>query len=1072
LKNRQIIIVVRIFLLAIVFCLQALISHAQDIISGHVTDRDEKLPLYPVSVVVKGSNKGTVTDSTGYFHIVAKKGSTLIFSFVGFNSTEIQIGDVRDLQITMSGRIADLNEVVMTGYSYQKVKEITGSVSIVKSNELTEVPTGQVESMLQGKVSGLTVINSGMPGASSNVRINGIGNFGNTTPLYIIDGVEGDINNLNPDDIESLQVLKDAGAYAIYGVRGGNGVIIVTTRTGKNGKTRIRYNGYYNRTVPLAKAIDLLNPSEQGEATWEAYNNSGQFGPMGYPTDPIYGSGQQPVMPYYLIAGPYSGLPENDPRGSDTAYNIDYSKGPIYQIVRADQQGNNWYKDVFQPANTQNHTISVSGGNDKNRYLFSVGYLDQQGTLLNTYLKRFTIRTNTEFALNNSIRLGENIQLSYRDNPQIVNNQNFITTTNINDIALGIATNPIIPVFDIKGGWAGLNTTNPLNNPVANRTIAKDNSSENTNVLGNIYAEVKFLKYFSVKTSFGGTYTDYYTYNYNYSYATTINGLPLNDLTENSGYARSWTWTNTLNFSKTFNDVHSIKLLFGTETLNDYYRNQTGTTTGFYTNDPNYRLLSNGASPTPTVSSTASKTVLYSLISRLDYGFKEKLFVSATLRRDGASVFGDENRYAWFPSVSAAWRMSQENFMRDLDWLNELKIRGSWGQSGYYGNTSPFNQYTLYGGSPPTSYYDLRGTGTSSLQGIRPVTIGDNKTGWQDDVMTDFGLESILWKGKLSLTADWYTRRSNGLLFQVALPQVLGAASPPYENIGSVQNTGFNVSLGSKGNFSSAWSWNTTLTYSSYVSKVLSLPDLHYFDDNVYTRNEVGYPVGSFYGLKILGLFKDASDVAKSPAQQDAGPGRFKFYDANGDGKIEADSDRIHFGNPNPKFTLGINIGLRFKGFDFSMFCYGSFGNQVMNTPIFITDIFHGSGAPLSKNALYNSWRPTHMNTKVPLLESIENFSNNADPLGFSGPDSYGLEDGSYFRNKSMELGYTLPASFLSKYRIENFRIYVQALNLFTITSYTGLDPELSGTSSSFGVDWGNYPSNQKQYIIGVSLGF
>ena len=592
------------------------------------------------------------------------------------------------------------------------------------------------------------------------------------------------------------------------------------------------------------------------------------------------------------------------------------------------------------------------------------------------------------------------------------------------------------------------------------------------NVLGNVFAEIKFLKYFTLKTSFGGTYTDYYTYNYGYIYGATSNGLPANNLTENSGYARSWTWTNTLNFSKTFHDIHSIKLLLGTETLNDYNRNQTGTTSGFFTNDPNYRLLSNGASPTPTVSSTASKTILYSLISRVDYGFKEKLFISATLRRDGASVFGDENRYAWFPSVSAAWRMSQENLMKELDWLTELKIRGSWGESGYYGNTSPFNQYTLYGGNASSSYYDIRGTSTSSVQGIRPVTIGDPKTGWQDDVMTDFGLESILWKGKLSFTADWYIRRSDGLLFQVTLPAVLGGASPPFENVGSVQNTGFNFSLGSKGNFSANWTWNATLTLSTYRSKVLSLPDLHYFDDNLFTRNEVGYPVGSFYGLKILGFFKDDAEVTKSPAQQDAAPGRFKFYDANGDGRIEADSDRIHFGNPNPKFTMGINIGIRYKGFDFSMFCYGSFGNDVMNVEIILSDIFHGSGGPLTKNAFYKSWRPGHTNTKVPLLESIGNFSNNSDPYGYSGVSSYGLENGSYFRNKSMELGYTLPASFLSKFKIENFRIYLQALNLFTITSYTGLDPELSGTSSSFGVDWGNYPSNQKQYIIGLSLGF
>jgi TonB-dependent starch-binding outer membrane protein SusC len=1049
---------------AIFFCLQGLALCAQEKISGYVTDQEEKLPLYPVSVIVKGSKVGTITDSSGYFHLPAKKGSTLIFSFVGHTPREIIADSDMVLHIELSAAVSGLNEVVMTGYSLQRVKEITGSVTLVKGNDLTEVPTGQVESMLQGKVSGLTVINSGMPGAASNIRLNGIGNFGNTTPLYIIDGIEGDINNLNPDDIESLLVLKDAGAYAIYGVRGGNGVIIVTTRSGKNGKTRIHYDSYYERTIPLKNGLSLLNPQEVGEALWQGYRNSGQVDPVtGNPNDPIYGSGPQPVLPDFRIAGPYTGLFNGDPRASDSAYNIDYAKGDIYQIVAANKTGTDWFHQLFKPANSQNHTLTVSGGNEKNKYLFSFGYLDQQGTLLNTYLKRFTIRTNTEFTVNNNIRLGENIQLSYRDNPQIANQQY------TNEIFTSLTTDAIWPVYDIKGGWAGLFPTSGFTNPIALRTIAKDNSSEDWNVLGNVFGEIRFLKYFTAKTSFGGTYTNYYNYNYGYSYGVGGNGLPLNNLTENSGYARSWTWTNTLNFSKTFHNIHSIKILLGTETLNDYNRNLSGTNSGFFTNDPNYRFLSNGTSTSPVISSSASKTVLYSLISRLDYGFKDKIFLSGTLRRDGASVFGDENRYAWFPSVSAAWRMTQESFMKELGWLTELKLRASWGETGYYGNTSPYNQYTLYGNTPGSSaFYDIRGTSTSSVQGIRPITIGDARTGWQEDILTDIGLESILWGGKLSITADWYIKKSNGLLFQVTLPDILGGAAPPFENVGSVQNKGVNLSLGSKGNFSANWKWNATVTLSGYRSKVLSLPDIPYFDTNVFTRNEVGYPIGSFYGLKIIGLFKDAADVAKSPAQQDAGPGRFKFQDVNGDGRIQADTDRIHFGNPNPKFTMGINIGISFKGFDFSVFCYGSFGNDVMNVEKIVVDILEHTGT-VSKDALYKSWTPQNTNTKVPILETIKNFSN-TDLI--SGVDNYGLENGSYFRNKSMELGYTLPNRFLSKFKIENFRIYIQALNLFTITSYSGLDPELSGNSSSFGVDWGNYPSNQKQYLFGLSLGF
>ncbi len=951
----------------------------------------------------------------------------------------------------------------------QAVKEITGSVTVVKGNDLREVPTGQVESMLQGKVSGLSVISSGMPGGPSNIRLNGIGNFGNVTPLYIIDGVEADINNLNPDDIESLQVLKDAGSYAIYGVRGANGVIVVTTRSGKNGKTRIYYDSYYGRTIPLEKGINISSPQETANARWLGYRNMGLVDPVtGNPVDAIYGSGPEPVLPDYIMAGPYQGLSKGDPRADDTLYNIDYAAGPIYQIVAANKSGTDWLHELYKPANSQNHTLTVSGGNERNKYLFSFGYLDQEGTLLYTYLKRFTIRTNTEFTVNNNIRLGENMQVSYRDNPQIANNHIYGQS----EAAGALYSDPIWPVYDIKGGWAtGDPINNVFNNPVAARTISKDNSSQDWNVLGNVFGELKFLKSFTVRTSFGGTYSNYYDYSYVYSYGATGNGSPLNNLSENSGYSGSWTWTNTINFSKTINNIHSIKFLAGTETLNNFSRNQSGTTTGFFSNDPNYRFLSNGSSTSPVVTSSAGKTVLYSIISRLDYGFKDKIFVSGTLRRDGASVFGDENRYAWFPSISAAWRITQENFMEGVAWLNEMKLRASWGKTGYYGNTSPFNQYTLYGGSPGTSFYSINGSGTNSVQGIRPLTIGDSKTGWQEDIVTDIGLESVLWRGKLSITADWYFRKSNGLLFQVSLPDILGGAAPPFENVGSVQNMGLNLLLGSKGNFSANWKWNVSVTFSTYQSKVLSLPNLPYFDIPVFTRNEVGYPIGSYFGLKMVGLFKNADDVAKSPVQQDAGPGRLKFLDANHDGIIEADADRVHFGNPNPKFTLGINVGINFKGFDFSVFCYGSFGNDVMNVESGFLDFLNGG--TLTKRAAYNSWTPQRTNTKIPVLEPIANFSNRGDWF-IAGPNSYGLENGTYFRNKSMELGYHLPPGFLSRFKIENLRIYIQALNLFTITSYTGLDPELSGPRSStdWGIDWGNYPNNQKQYLFGLSLGF
>ena len=897
--------------------------------------------------------------------------------------------------------------------------------------------------------------------------MHGIGNFGDVTPLYIIDGVQGNINNLNPNDIESLQVLKDAGAYSIYGVRGANGVIIITTKKGKSGKTKISYDFYIGTTRPLKKGPDLLNPQEQADLIWLALRNSGQVDPItGNPSHPLYGNGVNPILPDYFIVGQNQGLFEGDPSVNPDKYNIDPVARGIYQIVKTNKTGTDWFHELFKPAISQNHTITASGGNDKNKYLFSLGFLNQQGTLLTTYLNRLTARINTEFSVNNNFRLGENLQLTHSDNPRIADN------IYDNEIFRTFRNQPLLPVYDIKGGWATYQGGEiPYWNPVSAQVVAKDNKTSNWEIFGNTFCELDFLKNFTARTSFGGTFNYYYFYNYSLnSYNPQGGGLPNNSFSETSGYRRSWTWTNTLNFSKTFKN-HSVKALVGTEAINNYNRELGGRRVGYLFNDPDYRFLSNGSPSGQSNYSVAGTSALFSFISDINYGFKEKYLLKVTLRRDGSSVFGPENRYGWFPSVSAAWRMTEENFMKGFKWLNDLKLRASWGKTGFYGNTDPFNQYTLYGGSIGDAFYDIYGTSNSAVRGFRVLSTGEPKTGWQEDIVINAGFESILWNGKLSITSDLYKKKSSGLLFPVSLPDILGGATAPNVNVGTVQNTGVDILLGSKGRFSKNWNWDLAITFTTYNNKILKLTDLPYFHVpyEYLVRNEVGHQISSFYGYKIIGLFQDQSDVDKSPVQDAAAPGRFKYLDANGDGKI-SDSDRVYFGNANPKFTSGINIGINFKGFDLSAFFYGSFGNDVINLPKYYTDIFPeivGQGSAKSKTALYDSWTPQHQNATAPIVENDFNFSNWG-----SYPNSYVLEKGSYFRNKSLVLGYTLPKSLLNKIRIEKLRIYVQAVNLFTLTKYTGLDPEITGVSQGYGIDFGKYPNNQKQYMVGLTMNF
>jgi TonB-linked SusC/RagA family outer membrane protein len=941
--------------------------------------------------------------------------------------------------------------------------------------------------MLQGRAAGLTVITSGEPGAPANIRIHGIGNFGDVRPLYIIDGVQGDINSINPDDIESLQVLKDASAYSIYGVRGANGVIIVTTQKGKSGRTRISYDMYLGWQQPL-EGLDLLSPQEWAELTWKAYRNSGQV-VNGNPNHPLYGNGTDPVLPDYLFAGPHQDtLYEGNPYVNPALYNLNPDNGDIYQIVRYETNGTDWFHEMYKPAFSQNHTVTISGGNENNNFLASLGYLDQEGTLLNTSLKRFTARINSEFNLEKGFHFGENLQLSYSDNKRP---EKFIpgsVSSNNNDANSAIFTAAYLPVYDIFGAWnPGSNdpSKGPDDNPVARRTLAKDYTTNQWQVLGNVYASMDFLKYFSAKSSFGGSLINYF--NDQFIPASYDNVTNPNKYSESSGYVSSYTWTNTIHFAKTLGE-HNLKALAGTEFINNYNRESGGTAFNLPFTDPDYWSLSNGDPNTKTNYSNESVSALSSLMGRIDYRYKNRYYLTGTIRRDGASYFGPENRFGWFPSIGLAWRLTEEIFLQKATWINELKIRGSWGKTGFYGNTDPYNQYTLYGGNVRDAYYDINGNSTGSIaRGFRTLRIGNSKTGWQEDIVTNLGADAIFWKGKLSVSADWYIKKTEGLLFPLQLPALLGDALPPNVNVGSIENRGLDLTVGSRGSLSKEIGWDFLLTFSHYDNKIIRLTDIPYFDDfDSKIRNEVGYPVGSFFGYKIIGLFIDDADVGKSPVQPDAAPGRFKYADTNGrdvNGKITGkpdgfidDADRLHLGSPHPDFTLGVNIGFHYKNLDFSTFFYGSFGNTVANDIKGVTDIapyLYGVG---SKDALYNSWGPDNKNTTIPIPELSFNFSN-----GGSGWNSYPLEDGSYLRNKSIMLGYTLPEKQLQHLHLDRLRIYIQVVNLFTITSYSGLDPELYkspispsssfATNSVFGIDFGNYPNNQRQFLIGLNLG-
>src|SRR5450432_237367 len=558
----------------------------QQKVAGVVSDNDGS-PLYGVTVSIKGISTATRTDSSGAYSITAPSGSSILFSYVGHETREIKISNNFQLSLVLPTLVTNLSEVVVTAYGSEQVKDITGAVSIVKPKELTAVPAGQVEPMLQGRAAGVNVITQATPGAPTLISIHGFGNFGLVTPLYIIDGTPGNINDLNPDDIESLQVLKDAGSAAIYGVRGANGAIVVTTRKGKPGNATITFENYLGYQVPLSKGYDVLNPTESAEATWQAYTNSGI--PLVHPQYKNTPGSNIPILPYYVLAGSQGGLAEGDPAADPKLYNADPLAGPIYQIVKANQAGTDWFHQLYSPAFSQNYTLTASGGGDKNRYLFSLGYMNQEGTLINTYLKRFTVRINTEFNILKNIRIGENLELLSKETPDEDAPENPGTG---GSASISLA-NPILPPYDIEGNqYGGVPGLGPPA-PVFAYLDSRNSKRFNWAALGNVYAEVDFASHFTFRTSFGGTFNYNYYYVYQPSFPSLGGSAIANSLTEGSGYGHNWSWQNTLLFQKTFHEDNQVKLLIGTEFIDNYGRNLSGSGGGFYSNAPNYTYLSN-----------------------------------------------------------------------------------------------------------------------------------------------------------------------------------------------------------------------------------------------------------------------------------------------------------------------------------------------------------------------------------------------------------------------------------------------------------------------------------------------
>ena len=1068
-------------------------------VTGRVLD-EKGAGLPGATILLKGtSNLGTATDANGRFSLNVPDGNgTLVISSISYTTQEVAINNRSTLpDVQLATDVKSLSEVVVVGYGTQRRKDLTGAVAVVNVAELQQQPTSQITNQLQGRASGVTVLGSGQPGEAPQVRIRGLNTFGNNQPLYVVDGVPTqNINDINPNDVASMQVLKDAGSASIYGSRAANGVIIITTRRG-NGKVKVQYDTYYGTQIPKGGNVwNLLNPQETAQLKFNATRNST---PGIAINDPLYGSGTTPVLPDYISP---QGAHEGDPSVDPSKYNVNpnYTSAAEYnafnRITRANKSGTDWFHEIFKTAPIMSHNLAVSGGGPQGNYLFSFNYFNQQGTLINTYLKRYTIRSNSQYNIRENIRIGENLAFSVSDNPRVNALQE--------GSAIGYAfrEQTIIPVYDIMGNYAGGygQGLGNSNNPVAVQQRTANNRGLNNRLFGNMYAEVDFLKDFTARSSFGGELFMGNFHSFTYPTYENQENTTTNSYTENTFNGSNWTWTNTVQYQHNFNNTHDLKVLVGTEAYQNQGRNVGGTTQNYFSFDPNYTNLSTGAG-TPTNYSNRYADALFSLIGRVDYSLKDKYLFGATIRRDGSSRFLNY-QYGWFPAVSAGWRISQETFMSSLTWINDLKIRGGYGVMGNQLNVDPANAYTTYGGDRTSSYYAIDGSNSANTLGFQRTRIGNPDARWEKNINANIGFDASLWKGKLDLTVDYYNKEVRDLLYTLELAGTAGLGTAPAVNVAKMRNHGLDISASSNFAISSDLKLTATATFTTYNNKIVSLADgVDYFDQegrrfngSYIVRNSVGHSIGQFFGYKTAGFWNSQEEINAANAQaqastgnaaavyqSDVAVGRFRYADTNGDGQI-TDADRTYLGNPNPKFSYGLNLGATYKKFDFSIFFYGTQGNDIWNNVRWWTDFNANFQGAKSQTALYDSWTPENHNAKAPIQETVGSFSS------ANVPNSYFVENGSYLRAKNAQLGYTLPATTLKKLGIERLRVYVQAANLFTITKYSGLDPEIGTTANtnnssggslnqsfsnttSFGIDEGVYP-NQRQFLFGLNVTF
>lgn len=1062
------------FPMLLIILLLSVAVYAQKTVTGKVTGGTPAQPISGATVTVKGTAVSTSTNSEGNFSISVPEGRrTLAISFIGYAAQDIDISNSSTANVSMVEAAGSLGEVVVTGYTSQRKKDIIGAVSVVDIENMKMAPAANVGAQLQGRATGVTVSQNGAPGSPAIVRIRGFQSGGNNEPLYIIDGVPtSDASNLNPQDISSLQVLKDGTASAIYGTRAANGVVIISTKQGKAGRTEVTYDGYVGmQSVGSDKVPKMLDNQEYIE-----YLNRSGAG-----SHPVFGApGSFKVPDYIVVSNNFrGGVPAGDPRANPDLYSL----SPLYQILKTTPQGTDWFDEILRKGLIQSHQLTATGGSEKANYALGLNYFNQEGTIVKTNFDRYLVRFNSSFKPTNWLKIGENVQISYQKS---LGGQQ---RGEGGAWSWAYRMVPYIPVYDIKGGFGGNGVGQSGNgsNPIANLTRDADDQNLTTRLFGNVFAEIQPIRALTLRTSFG---TDLFnnsvkdisrkTYERSENQGTT-------QLTETTNKGIDWTWTNTMTYQQTVAKDHDIKVLLGTEAISRYFKSTFGFGQNFDLDNADFISLSNAgtAAGDRNVGQNAENTVtIFSLFGRLDYAYKGKYLLNATLRRDEASVFGPANRAGYFPAVGLGWRVSEESFMQGVTWITDLKLRGGYGEVGSMSNNGPFNPFSTFRTGPGFGNYDLNGTNNSAFLGYRQGTLGNENTKWETTVSKNVGFDLTILNGKWAFDFNLYQNDTRDLLIPRNRINTEPTVNQPNENIGTMRNNGVELGITNRGNITKDLSYDLQVNFSHYTNEIIKLNEagnpVYYGLDRFSNAIKIdrGLPISTFWGYQVTGFYNTQDDVNKGAklAGSPAKVGTWTYLDRNNDGNINS-ADAGVIGNPHPDFQMGFNIGLNYKNFDFTTFLFWNYGNDIYNYTKWYTDM-RGFVGGVSDRVLYDSWTPDNNNAKLPLLQEGFNV-----PGGFvtGESNSYYVEDGTFFRANTMQLGYSIPADIMGRVKLQKARIYIQAQNLFTITKYTGADPDLNvqraqrnaGDAGDYilGIDQSGFP-NPRMFLFGLTLTF